>query len=42
MKELFDIICSTSKYDYDMYTDFEVVYYAVIYINPKVKFKLEK
>ena len=41
MKELMYFICFS--YDsYDMYVDFEMIYYVVRYVNPKANAKLEK
>ena len=37
MKESMSILCYTSNYDKVMYSEFEYVYYAVSYVNPKEK-----
>ena len=41
MKELWDLICYYSDGD-DVYAEFEMVYYAVGYVNTKSKFKCEE
>ena len=42
MKELLDIICSPYKYDKGIYAEFEVFFYAVMYVNPEAKLSKTK
>ena len=38
VKYFFDIICSSYDGD-DIYSEFEMVYYAISYVNPEAKYK---
>ena len=42
MKKSQDLIFYTSKDDKSMYTEFKMVYYAVVYVNPKENSKMKK
>ena len=37
-KIFFDIICSSYDGD-DIYSEFEMVYYAISYVNPEAKYR---
>ena len=38
VKYFFDIICSSYDGD-DIYSEFEMVYYAISYVNPEAKYR---